>query len=458
MKKTYVIDTNILLTDPRSLFAFADNDIVLPFTAIEELDKIKGRQNEVGANAREVARILSEMISKNEVGSLKKGIELENGGNLRIAAVSDFSLEEKLSKDWDPLNKDNHILDVCRGLAEQNEKEGKSPPVLVTKDIILRVKSDFIGIACEDFKASAVVDRFDHIFSGLKILDVPEDIIQSFWELSENETHFDLDPAEFSDRMFSPNEFIQLRAEGTDSSEGPLLRYLSPDEPCLIVRDHKAPVYNILPRNQEQTLSMNLLLDPKVKLVTTIGKAGGGKTLLALAAGLNQVIEKKRYKSLLVCRPVVPVGNDIGFLPGDKNEKLEPWIAPIKDNLRYLLFSGKKTRGAESTLQAFFDDGIIEVEAITYLRGRSIANAYIIIDEAQNLTQHELKTIITRVGENTKIVLTGDVEQIDTIYLDSVSNGLTIAVEKFRPYEISGHITLVKGERSELATLASEVL
>jgi PhoH-like ATPase len=214
----------------------------------------------------------------------------------------------------------------------------------------------------------------------------------------------------------------------------------------------------LVSRNKEQTLAIDLLLDDSIKLVTLIGKAGSGKTLLSVAAGLNLVLEKKKYKSLVICRPVVPVGNDLGFLPGTKEEKLEPWIAPIKDNLRHLLFSGRKGKLNEETLQNYFDNGIIEVEAITYLRGRSIADALIIIDEAQNLTAHELKTIITRVGDNTKIILTGDVEQIDNMYIDSVSNGLAIAVEKFKPFTIAGHITLLKGERSALATLAANLL
>jgi PhoH-like ATPase len=212
-------------------------------------------------------------------------------------------------------------------------------------------------------------------------------------------------------------------------------------------------------KNKEQRFALQLLLDPDVKLVTLAGLAGCGKTLLSIAAGLELVLEKKKYKSLVVCRPVQPMGKDIGFLPGTIEEKMEPWVAPIKDNLRFLLSaSGKRSRNIEETLNMYFDDGTIEVEAMTFIRGRSISNAFMIIDEAQNLNAHELKTILTRVGEGTKIVLTGDIEQIDNTYVDSLSNGLTVAIEKFKDHEISGHVTLTKGERSELATLAAKIL
>jgi PhoH-like ATPase len=460
--KTLILDTNVLLTDPDSLYAFEENEIILPFTTIEELDKIKSRTNEVGANAREVARRLSEMISENEQGALKRGVKLPSGGILRLVAVSDFIFDEdeKFGKDWDPTNKDNHILDVCRGLTKQHREEGKPDPVLISRDILLRVKCDFLGIPCEDYKNSHITDNVDSIYTGSTLLDVEEDVIQEFWECSQDITrdfYLKLDP-EFEQELV-PNQFLLLQDPNSEDEQA--VRYSDSGEPLKIVHDIKSPVYGLLPRNKEQNLAMDLLLDQDIKLVTLLGLAGCGKTLLALAAGLNQVIEKKRYKRLFICRPIVPVGNDIGFLPGEKSEKLEPWIAPIKDNLRYLLFSGtagRKSRQNEMTFNNFFEDGLIEIEAITYLRGRSIADAYIIIDEAQNLTAHELKTIITRVGENTKIVLTGDIDQIDNMYIDAKSNGLTIAVEKFKKHKIAGHIKLVKGERSELATLASSLL
>lgn len=460
--KTLILDTNVLLTDPDSLYAFEDNEIIIPFTILEELDKIKNRTNEVGANAREVARRLAEMISDNESGALKRGVKLPSGGFLRLVAVSDFIFDEdeKLGKDWDLSNKDNHILDVCRGLAKQHHEEGKEPPILVSRDILLRVKCDFLGIPCEDYLNAHVTQNIDHLYTGSTPIDVTEEDIQKYWECSENPSReFRLDINKVSEQDLVPNQFILL--QDPNSNEELAVRYINKNKPLKIVHDVKAPVYGLLPRNKEQNLAMNILLDPDIKLATLLGFAGTGKTLISLAAGLNQVIEKKRYKRLFICRPIVPVGNDIGFLPGEKSEKLEPWIAPIKDNLRYLLFSGtagRKSRQNEMTFNTFFEEGLIEIEAITYLRGRSISDAYIIIDEAQNLTAHELKTIITRVGENTKIVLTGDIDQIDNMYIDAKSNGLTIAIEKFKPYNIAAHIKLVKGERSELASLAAKCL
>lgn len=460
MTKTYIIDTNVLLSDPNSLFAFENNEVILPFTVIEEIDGIKKRPNEVGANAREIARTLSELISENETGALKRGIKLRNGSILRVVSIDDIDKKHTLDGDWDEKNKDNHILQVCKGLTETAKENGaKDLPILVTRDIVLRIKCDFLGIPCEDYKKESVADNPDRLFSGTCVADVPSEVMQSYWEeigTGEAKTDFNCIVDGYADHKLSPNEFVILRQNSID--EGVPVRYMGPGEPVRFVREHKKPIFNVQPRNREQSLALDLLLDPDIKMVTLIGRAGSGKTICSIAAGLNQVLEKKKYKSLVVCRPIVPVGNDIGFLPGDKMEKLEPWIAPIKDNLRYLLFSGRKSKNAEQTLQAYFDDGVIEVEAITYLRGRSIADAFIIIDEAQNLTAHELKTIITRVGENTKIVLTGDIEQIDNIYIDSLNNGLTIAVEKFREYPISGHVTLLKGERSELASLASRIL
>lgn len=460
--KTLILDTNVLLTDPDSLYAFEENEIILPFTTIEELDKIKSRTNEVGANAREVARRLSEMITDNEQGALKRGVALPSGGTLRLVAISDFVFDEdeKFGRDWDASNKDNHILDVCRGLTKQHREEGKPDPILVSRDILLRVKCDFLGIPCEDYKNAHVTENVNSLYTGSTLIDVSEEDIQEYWECSEDpnkEYHLEFDP-ELAEELV-PNQFLILQDPNSDDE--PSVRYIGKEDPLKIVHDVKAPVYGLLPRNKEQNLAIDLLTDPDVKLVTLLGFAGTGKTLISLAAGLNQVIEKKRYKKLFICRPVVPVGNDIGFLPGTKEEKLEPWIAPIKDNLRYLLFSstgGRKSKNNEMTFNQFFEDGFIEIEAITYLRGRSISDAYIIIDEAQNLTAHELKTIITRVGENTKIILTGDIDQIDNMYIDAKSNGLTIAIEKFKKYKIAGHMRLMKGERSELATLASSVL
>jgi len=460
MSKTYILDTNVLLSDPDSLFAFEDNEVILPFTVIEEIDKIKKRPNEVGANAREMARRLSDLIAGNPPGALQRGLKLRNGSTLRVVSMDDIDKKHTLDGDWDTTNKDNHILQVCKGLTAQAKEQGKTElPILITRDIVLRVKCDFLGFPCQDYKKESVADNPDRLFAGVCTAEVPAEVMDAFYEEQAAEVpsnDFNCIVNSYVDHTLSPNEFVYLRQ--TSVEEGQPVRYRGESQPLRVVREFKKPIFNVIPRNKEQNLAMDLLLDPEIKMVTLIGRAGSGKTICSIAAGLNQVLEKKKYKSLVVCRPVVPVGNDIGFLPGDKMEKLEPWIAPIKDNLRYLLFSGRNNKNAEVTLQSYFDEGVIEVEAITYLRGRSIADAFIIIDEAQNLTAHELKTIITRVGENTKIVLTGDIEQIDNIYIDSLSNGLTIAVEKFREHSIAGHVTLLKGERSALASLAARIL
>lgn len=373
MTKTLILDTNVLLTDPDSLYAFEENEIILPFTTIEELDKIKSRTNEVGANAREVARRLSEMISENEQGALKRGVKLPSGGILRLVAVSDFIFDEdeKFGKDWDPTNKDNHILDVCRGLTKQHREEGKPDPVLISRDILLRVKCDFLGIPCEDYKNSHVTDNVDRIYTGSTLLDVEEDVIQEFWECSRDITrdfYLKLDP-EFEQELV-PNQFLLLQDPNSEDEQA--VRYSDSGEPLKIVHDIKSPVYGLLPRNKEQNLAMDLLLDQDIKLVTLLGLAGCGKTLLALAAGLNQVIEKKRYKKLFICRPIVPVGNDIGFLPGPVplyTNVLTPdgWkkMGDIKKNDHVIAKDGKPTRvsgiypkGQKEILEITFEDGV----------------------------------------------------------------------------------------------------
>ena len=455
--KTYIIDTNVLLSDARSMFAFEENEIILPFTALEELDKIKSRPNEVGANARECVRQLSELIAQNPTGALRTGVKIRSGGTLRLAAVDDFIFDSPLGVDWEAANKDNHILNVCRGVAKLHKEADIPAPILVTRDILLRVKCDFLGIPCEDYKNARVVADADGIYGGVKHVDASEENIQDYWECEKNpnrELCLSLD--EDVVNSIVPNQFLILHDPNSTSQS--VVRYTGKNKSLKVIHSTRSPVYGLTPRNREQHLALDLLLDPEIKLVTLLGTAGGGKSMLSIAAGLEQVIEKKIYKTFLICRPIVPVGNDIGFLPGDKKEKLDPWMAPIRDNLKQLLFSGRKTRYNEMTFDQFIEEGVIEIEAITYLRGRSISDAFILIDEAQNLSAHELKTIITRAGENTKIILNGDIEQIDAMYLDAVSNGLTIAIEKFKPYSIAGHITLIKGERSELASVASGCL
>jgi predicted ribonuclease YlaK len=879
MRKTYILDTNVLLTEPKSIYSFKDNEVILPFTIIEELDKIKSRPNQVGAHAREMARVLTELIEDHPETNLRNGITLESGGKLRVLSISDFDEHVRLPNELDPSNKDNHILGVCYAMLLQAKKAKKEAPILVTKDILLRVKCNTIGIPCEDYKGLDVAETVDSIYRGYTVLDVDDDVLQSYYE-SVNDTLLaaDLNPIFEGNGIRKPsqNEFVILRNPAHPEHENsPFVRWVGDGYlakmPAPI--SEKNGIYGLRPRNLEQRMALDLLMDSNVDMVTLIGSAGTGKSLLAIAAGLQQVIEKKQYKRLVVIKPTVAVGSEQGFLPGpqpldakiltptgwstmgkmtpgteiisrdgkkttvlevypkgtkevfsihtdegvsteacidhlwdvniynkrkntntkrilhtgeiqnlinDKNlivripraeavefnstkkeldpyllgallgdgsfkdshvtlysgqedseemykkilpmaknigcrlvqktninnvssfrfysenkklgqkstkailtnastgqafsfeslqaaskflgfkspksirkhfkeskelkgykielqtpvsrhinpiriilynlnlaskscydkfipkeyiysasiedrlkllrglmdtdgsckkngeaafyttslnlaqdikelvaslggravirertrktgtingfkvksnrktyefnismpekmcpfslprkannwkpvvsrnpkinsitstgnkkevqcikvanpehlyitdgfivthntkeEKLMPWLAPIMDNLRQLMFSGKKSKYNESMITDLMDDGTIELEAITYLRGRSISDAYIIIDESQNCGSHELKTILTRVGENSKIVLTGDIEQIDNVYLDAVSNGLAIAVEKFKESDITGHCTMVKGERSKLATLAAKVL
>lgn len=441
-KKTFVLDTNILLADPNAIFSFQDNEIILPFVVLEELDRHKSNQGEIGLNAREVSRQLHDLLKVAERQTMKRGISLPNGGKLKVVSSSGFisELNEELGVD----KADNHILAVCIGVKKS---------ILVTNDMLLRVKADAYGIPNQDYRKNAVADSIEHMYSGVRELVVPKETLGELWT-KQRDRQFLSEFVNSELEGLHPNEFVHVRNGGSNK---PFLVRKQDGNVRFVPEEYELP--KVKPRNLEQRLAMDLLMDESINLVTIVGKAGTGKTLLALAAGLEQVVEKKKYKSLLVCRPVQPLGKDIGFLPGSKEEKMEPWIAPIKDNLRFLLTSdGRKSKNSDISLNYYFDRGLIEVEAMTYIRGRSIADAYMIIDEAQNLSAHELKTIITRVGEGTKIVLTGDVEQIDNMYVDSVSNGLAVAVERFKEHDIAGHITLKKGERSKLATLGSKIL
>ena len=313
---------------------------------------------------------------------------------------------------------------------------------MVTRDINLRVKCDALGVATEDYNEQYVVKEPESIYTGVRSITTPDGNIDDFYKGN---------PV-LLDENFNPNQFIVLASE-IDEKKTALARYVDCQSPLRKIENLNSNIWGLRPRNKEQSFALDLLLDPGVKVVSLIGQAGCGKTLLALAAGLEQVLDQKIYKKLIVSRPVHPLGTqDIGYLPGTIEEKMAPWLAPIQDNLQFLMNDDK------IAMAMYQEQGKIEVEALSFIRGRTISNGYIIIDEAQNLTPHEMKTIITRVGENTKIVLTGDVEQIDHVYVDATSNGLTVAVEKLKEYGITGHITLKRGERSEVASMAVEAL
>jgi len=464
MKKTYILDTNVLLSDANSLFGFEEHDLVLPLIVLEELDRHKDRQDEVGRNAREFVRKLADLTKVNK--DFKAGIPLgKNLGTLKILSIEDIfpdQVPHKLPMEMENKKSgDNTIAQFCVNYIEKHTEE---QVVLVTRDTILRLKAQAIGIACEDYRKFNVATSVNSLYSGVRVIEREDVLVKQFYA---DDTSFRL-PEDIESELF-PNQFVILKNGPQQSA---MARFVNKGEPLRPLGDISS---KLSARNKEQEFARELLYDDSVKLVTLAGKSGCGKTLLAIDAGLEQVLNTRRYRSLVICRPVMPVGKDIGFLPGDLNEKLEPWLAPIKDNLRFLLGASEPPKESnsgtrkkkmmseqpkfdEQVLQSYFEEGIIEVQAMTFIRGRSIANAYIIIDEAQNTNLHEIKTILTRVGENTKIVLTGDLEQIDSTYVDSVSNGLSIAIERFKSHKISGHVTFLKGERSQLATLAADIL
>ena len=432
MSKIFVIDTNVLLHDPNSLFAFEDNELVIPLVVLDELDKKKNGPDETARHARMVIRSLDKMRVQ---GNIHKGVTNDRGGVIRV----ELNHKDKCPTDLDPQRPDNRIISVALGIKEEVGDTRKV--ILVTKDINLRVKCDALGVNTEDYNADSVAENASSIYEGSKELDVDDAIVDALYAEGF------VDASGLGE--FYPNQYVCIKSTITPKKSG-LARF---EKGMLVKIKTPGDVWGISSRNKEQAFALDALFNPDIKLVTMIGKAGSGKTLLAAAAGIAQLLDTHAYKKLIMTRPVQPLGKDIGFLPGDINEKMRPWMAPLQDNLE-LLFSDKGANYLDMQREA----GLIEVEALTYIRGRSIPRSFIIVDECQNLTAHEVKTIITRVGDGSKIILTGDILQIDNPFIDSVDNGLSWVIEKFKNYPIAAHITLHKGERSELATLAAEIL
>lgn len=447
MKKIYVLDTSVLLHDPKSIFSFGDNEVIIPSVVIEEIDSKKNLQNEIGRNAREVARRLDELKGQ---GSLSKGIILENKGRLKIE-LNHRNLSNLMGY-FNEANNDNRILAVALNLALDNSKERvKTQVVLVSKDVIMRIKADSIGIESEDYLHDKEEDFVYDEDGGYIECLIPTEKIDTFYQKKAVELK---EVSQYLKReTLYPNQFILFKDE-LGSSKSAIGRYKHKLRRFEALYFGENSYWGIKGKNLEQRMALEALLDDDIKLVTLSGRAGTGKTLLSLVAGLYKTNDLKVYNKLLITKPVIPVGRDIGYLPGDKDEKLRPWVQPIYDNLEFIL--GTKTISKlEDTLIGM---NRIEIEALTYIRGRSIPNQFIIIDEAQNLTKHEIKTIITRVGEESKIVLMGDTDQIDHPYLDSVGNGLSYVIKKFQGQEIAAHIKFKKVERSPLAQLAAEIL
>ncbi|MFP3839944.1 PhoH family protein [Bacillus safensis] len=440
MSKIYVLDTNVLLQDPNSIFSFEDNEVVIPAVVLEEVDSKKRYMDEVGQNARRVSRLIDGLRSK---GKLHEKITLESKGTLRIE-LNHRSFHE-LQEIFIEKTNDNRILAVAKNLSlEEDTKPHGRPVILVSKDVLVRVKADAIGLQAEDFLSDRVLQNED-IDNGYHELYIPTEQLNTFYKQSQ------LPIKEVTSVPLNPHQFVIMKGNEGGSALGMLDQKAENVKRLIYDQEH---VWGIRPKNVQQTMALELLLRRDIPLVTLIGKAGTGKTLLALAAGLMQTEDLGMFKKLIVARSIVPVGKDLGYLPGEKEEKLRPWMQPIYDNLEFL-FNTKKPGELDAILAGI---GSIQVEALTYIRGRSIPDQFIIIDEAQNLTKHEVKTLLTRVGEGSKIVLMGDPEQIDHPYLDSLNNGLTYVIERFKGQQISGHVKLVKGERSGLAQLAADLL
>jgi PhoH-like ATPase len=441
MKKIFVLDTNVLLHDPRAIFSFQDNDVIIPIVVIEELDRFKKDIDEIGRNARQVSRILDTYRQK---GKLSLGVQLEGGGNLRVEL--NHQSPQHLPHELIASKADNRILATALNMCRSNKDV---PVVLVTKDTNLRIKADALGLTAEDYETDTIT--LEELYSGEIELTVAPDGIEAFYAGGG------LTPPEGTSPY--PNQYVLIK-NSANPAQTALSRYSKQKHALVPIVSAKHGIWGVTARNKQQQYALDLLLNDDIRLVSLVGKAGTGKTLLALAAGLERTIETRTFARLVVSRPVFPLGKDIGFLPGDIEEKLKPWMQPIRDNLDFLTGNPSSvTRGkSRKDLQSLFDLGMIEVEPLTYIRGRSMPNQFLIVDEAQNLTPHEIKTIITRAGEGTKIVLTGDPYQIDNPYIDSSSNGLSFVVERFKDEPIAGHITLVKGERSDLAELAATLL
>ena len=438
MKKTFVLDTNVLLHSAGSIENFQDNTVVIPMAVIEELDKFKKHQDELGRNARHVIRRLDQLRQK---GSLYEGVPLENStdpgkcGMLRI--VTGIG---EVADGMDMSVPDNRILRVAYMLRRNDPNV-----ILVSKDINLRLKADALGLQVADFEFQKV--NFDELYSGMTEISVTESVLNEFYQN---------DGIPLPEGDFEPNKFVVLKEESNQKKSA--LGWVK-KERIVPLPENTDRVWTISPRSREQRMALALLMDPEIQIVTLVGKAGSGKTLLALAAGLENVLQRGIYDKLLVSRPIIPMGNDLGFLPGSKDDKLDIWMQPIYDNLDFLLKKEKKdAHSGRRQIEEMKRARKLELEALTYIRGRSIPQQYLIVDEAQNLTPHEIKTIVSRAGEGTKVVLTGDPNQIDNAYLDASSNGLSYAAERLKTLPIHGHITLQKSERSPLASAAAEYL
>jgi len=440
VRKVFVLDTNVILFDPQAMVKFGNNDIVIPIAVVEEIDKFKREMSELGRHARLFSRLLDDMRTG---GELSKGVKLPNGGVLSVELGGGLQLPVEMSMD----KVDNRILALAMALKKDQPRR---PVIFVTKDINLRIKADALGITAEDYEPSSVEP--DQLYAGTAVLSVDAAMVDEFYAQKK---------LIYKDAatQLKPNQYVILK-DSVNPAHTAMGRYSRQLDSIVPIIKPAEGLWGIFPKNAEQSFALDALLNDDIKLVSLVGKAGTGKTLLAIAAGLSKTVDEGIYHRLLVSRPVFPLGKDIGFLPGNIEEKLNPWMQPIYDNIDFLfgVTGAKGRRGAGKGGQELMNQGLLQIEPLTYIRGRSIPQQYLIVDESQNLTPHEIKTIITRAGDDTKIVLTGDSFQIDNPYVDSANNGLVYLVDRFKDEDISAHITLLKGERSKLSELASNLL
>lgn len=451
-KKIYLLDTSVLLHSPEALFAFRDNDVVLPLVVLDELDNFKKGSMELNRNARWVINQLDELRAQ---GPVNQGVVLEDGGSLRVD-IDQMQKVDSLIPPGFSHNVDNRILATALGIKRE---EPDRKVVLVTKDINMRVKAEALGLSAEDYRHDQIVE-ISEMYAGHREVACDEEVLLQLYD----QKSIPLESVQVGPVPLAPHEFVMLRASG-----GAITRFDGLSHRLHQIREMRHDIWGLRPLNREQRYALEVLLDDNVPLVTLAGKAGTGKTILAIATGLHKVCQEKSYRKLAIYRPVIPMGRDLGYLPGTEQEKLSPWMQPIYDNLEYLLSEGGSPQGngtrkgnsqgaGSSRIDYLQDSNLLDIRALAYIRGRSLPQQFIIVDEAQNLTPHEAKTIITRAGQGTKLVFTGDPYQIDHPYLDSTSNGLTHIVEKFKDHPIAAHVTLVKGERSPLAEIASQIM
>jgi PhoH-like ATPase len=433
-RRKIVMDTNVILFDALALTKFHDADVHIPISVIEEVDRFKRDQGENGRNARQFSRFVDMLREK---GSLSSGVQLDERDTV-IYVNADFSTTG-LPTDFDQTKADNRILATAMALKQQHPRNKVE---LITKDINLRIKADVLGVPARDYEPEGQTQ--DDLYEGYLELDLSPDQIETFYR----EKRIVLDAKLYA------NQYIIMK-DSANPNRSAIGRYSHIEKAIVPLLAGTNGIWGIHARNVEQSFALDCLLNDEILFVSLVGKAGTGKTLLAIAAGLHKTLDEGIFQRLLVSRPIFPMGRDIGYLPGDIEQKLNPWMQPIFDNVEFLMGADKKAAGRA---QELINQGMLNIEPLTYIRGRSIPKQYLIVDEAQNLTPHEIKTIITRAGSGTKVVLTGDIYQIDNPYVDSANSGLTYAVEKFKGHGIAAHVTMTKGERSELAELAANIL